>query len=179
MTPQQVTDLYPFDGEVLFEWANSNAIKTYTDVPKRWEIAGRSYLPGKPSFRALIYTEPNTTMETIKAWKDARVLVAKLDHLVRRKDGSYVFHLNRVRIPQTYVTFNRYRTNALEWSHIVQNNACVHCTKQLNIDAIPTSSVNPKPGTYGIYKVVCHECVKKNVPTEKYNALVPSSHTPI
>lgn len=165
-----IMEMYPSERDVLFHV--SGKIVSWTDEPKRWEVQGRCWLPGKPSFKAKLYTPEGMPLINLKAWKDARNIVAKVGAFQRTPEGEYSFQLKNAQIPKAYfVTHNKYRMSGLEWECVVRNTTCRDCGSHLDLNQPENSSVNPKENSLGVYKVVCHNCLAKKLTEEQRNAI--------
>lgn len=157
---------YPFESRVLFSLEN---VKPWTDLPKKYEVSGTIFLPGNPPVKGMIYTNQGTSLKDIKSWRDSRKLIGTVHRVLGLRDGSLVIHLNnsKITIPDMVKVWNHQTFPRLEWELICNTEKCHKCLKPLDVKQPENSSVNEKQGKLGVYRAVCHECIKKAIPEDK------------
>lgn len=128
----------------------------------RQRIQGQVYLPGKPIFHnAIALADVNMSEEDVcdmitEQTLSARVMaVSKPPH-----SDKLVMNLTAIK-PETWVgLWGGREIPLLEWKYICTHELCQKCGSRLNMNLNKTTSVVDRPGKL---RVVCHECVKKNL----------------
>lgn len=155
---------YPFDSKVIFSVGD---IKTHTDSPRRFEVRGKIFLPGKPLLSGYIYTDSQVTLTTLKSWKDSRKLVGEVGRILGLRDGSTIIHLKNgtIELPEMIKTWNKTILPKLEWNLICSLHKCHKCNKGIKENQPDFTSVNERK--LGEYRVICADCITKALPNDK------------
>lgn len=166
-----IRQAYPFDSEVIFEVGN---VEIYTDKPKKYEIAGKIFLPGSPVVKGYIYTAAGTELTTIKLWKDSKKIVGEVKAILGIPDGHAVIHLkaDKIKLPAFVKTkFGSYYPT-IEWNYICEHVTCYMCCKKVNPNDSEKVSVNSLH--LGEYRVVCETCLDKELNKGKKAKQLPA-----
>ena len=170
-TSKEVLAMYPFNAQALFEFGR---LGTFTDEPKRWEITGMLYLPGKPAYFSKVVVPDGVDLPTIKKWKEAHRLLVNIKNVIANR-GKITIHGKDLEIPEQVVTFNRMKFPKLEWEKICELQKCNKCNQPLDKEKPLATSVNEKDNKLGVYKTVCHVCLTSALKEAKQDARIPSS----
>lgn len=170
-TSKEVLAMYPFDAKALFDFGK---IDTFTDSPKRWEISGMLYLPGKPAFYSKVIVPDGIGLPTIKQWKEAHRLLVNIKNVVVNR-GKVTIYGKDLTIPETVTTFNRMTFPKMEWEKICELQNCNKCNQPLDKTKPAATSINEKNNKLGSYRTVCHVCLTSALKEAKQDARIPSS----
>lgn len=151
---QEVRKTYPLDSSVLFQVAG---FELYAG--SRFKVSGNAYLPDCKPVLGHIFCNDKVVLDDVLKWRDAPVLIAKVDKIIGPSNADVNLHLKEAHIEQSMlITWNQNFISEMEWKLLSVTRKCTKCGGSLPYNDVKWTSI--KPANLGQYKsLVCKACV--------------------